>query len=43
MGASSSRRARSKFAEISVQAQTGAQTLRATFPNAGHMLLPVSS
>jgi membrane fusion protein, multidrug efflux system len=28
------------FADISVQAQTGTQTLRATFPNRGHILLP---
>ena len=28
------------FAEISIQSQTGTQTLRATFPNAGHILLP---
>ncbi len=28
------------FAQISVQAQTGTETLRATFPNAGHVLLP---
>ena len=28
------------FADISIQSQTGTQTLRATFPNAGHILLP---
>jgi membrane fusion protein (multidrug efflux system) len=28
------------FADISVQAQTGTQTLRATFPNRSHILLP---
>jgi membrane fusion protein (multidrug efflux system) len=28
------------FAEISIQSSTGTQTLRATFPNAGHILLP---
>ncbi len=28
------------FAEISIQSTTGTQTLRATFPNAGHILLP---
>src|SRR6185312_1457202 len=28
------------FADITVQAQTGTQTMRATFPNAGHILLP---
>jgi membrane fusion protein, multidrug efflux system len=28
------------YADISIQSQTGTQTLRATFPNAGHILLP---
>jgi membrane fusion protein (multidrug efflux system) len=28
------------FADISIQSQTGTQTLRATFPNADHVLLP---
>lgn len=28
------------FADISIQSQTGTQTLRATFPNPGHILLP---
>lgn len=28
------------FADISIQSQTGTETLRATFPNAGHVLLP---
>ena len=28
------------FADISIQAQTGTQTLRATFPNASHIMLP---
>jgi membrane fusion protein (multidrug efflux system) len=28
------------FADISIQSQTGTETLRATFPNAGHIILP---
>jgi membrane fusion protein, multidrug efflux system len=28
------------FADVAVQAQTGTETLRATFPNGGHILLP---
>lgn len=28
------------FADISIEAQTGTQTLRATFPNAGHIMVP---
>jgi membrane fusion protein (multidrug efflux system) len=28
------------FADISIQSTTGTQTLRATFPNAGHIILP---
>jgi membrane fusion protein, multidrug efflux system len=28
------------FADVSLQLQTGTQTLRATFPNGGHILLP---
>lgn len=28
------------FADISIQSTTGTQTLRATFPNAGHIMLP---
>ncbi len=28
------------FADISIQSETGTETLRATFPNAGHIILP---
>ena len=37
---SSSKPGTLNFADISIESQTGTQTLRATFPNAGHIMVP---